>query len=343
MKQLLIGTFAVLGTSVCAAATPAATLLFAQEGTQIVDASGLARTAKKGDLVHSGERVRTAAGVISQMQLPDGSLIGVRPGSELRLNAPEGPNPAPIVTLIQGAARLIGAELMDIKKPSNITFQSGVATLRLQGADLESAVVHADKGANPTPGAPGSAPGSYQRLLVGTGSIGAGTQLKPLEPRQVNFVGPTAAAPMVVATAMPALTLGTRVTTASLGEAVIGSKSALPAPSGPAPLPTGGTLTAIAPVAPVAPIGSLTTTAQLQPAPLATAPAIAPVLTAPLLTAPIITTVFAPTAPIIVATTVLPPPPIVIQPIVTYTAPILTQPIVTKPPVCTRLISGKCV
>lgn len=321
MKQLLIGTFAMLGTTVAVAATPAATLLFAQEGTQIVDTSGLARAAKKGDLVHSGERVRTAVGVISQMQLPDGSLIGVRPGSELRLSAPDGPNPAPMVTLIQGAARLIGAELMDIKKPSNITFQSGVATLRLQGADLESAVVRANNGANPKPGAPGSAPGSYQRLLVGTGSIGAGTQMKPLEPRQVNFVGPTATAPMVVATAMPALTLGTRLTTASLGDAVIGSKSTLPAPSAlaPMPMPTGGTLTAIAPLAPIAPV------------------------LAPMPTAPIVTAVFVPTTPIVIATSVLPPPPILIQPIVTFTTPILTQPIVTKTIVCTRFIDGKCI
>lgn len=189
MKKLMIGSFAVLGAATCTAASPAATLLFAQEGTQIVDATGLARTAKKGDLVQSGERVLTPTGAISQIKLPDGSLIGVRPGSELRLTAPEGPNPAPVVSLIQGAARVIGSELMDAKKLSNITFQSGVATLRLQGADLESAVVRADKGATTMSGPQANAPGSYQKLLVGTGSIGAGTQFTALTRGQVSFVG----------------------------------------------------------------------------------------------------------------------------------------------------------
>ncbi len=187
----------VLSASAQAAST-AGTLLFAQQGTQIVSASGVARAAHKGDILQTGETLLTPAGAISQIRLNDGSLLGMRPESELRIaNAPIGDDNAgkgPVLALVNGSARIIGSELMDPNKPSNITFQSGGAMLRLKGADLESAVVKGDA----KPNGSGEAPGSYQHLLVGSGTVANGTAVAALTPRQVSFVGATNTAPVTL-------------------------------------------------------------------------------------------------------------------------------------------------
>lgn len=182
-----------------AAADVAGTVLFAQPGTQIVGESGATRAAKKGDVLQTGERLVTPAGAISQLMLPDGSLVGMRPESELRITpaAAGSDSKAPVVGLISGTARVIGAELMDSKKISNFTLQSGSATVNLKGADLESAVVKAD--AKPTSGTAGTAPGSYQRLLVGTASVVNGNQVAALAPQQVSFVGGANTRPVTLA------------------------------------------------------------------------------------------------------------------------------------------------
>lgn len=347
MKYLFVGTFAAISAATCVAASPAATLLFAQDGTQIVDTNGVARSAKKGDVVQSGERLLTAAGAISQIQLPDGSLIGVRPDSELRLGVDAaGPQSAPSVTLLQGAARVIGSELMDVKKPSNITFQSGFATLRLQGADLESAVVRGDKGTNPGSGVTPSAPGSYQRLLIGSGSIGTGAQQTSLAPRQVNFVGANNSPPTVVASAMPALSMGSRPPTVNQGDNDLSGKNkpslaavpssrlgttlsttaALPPQTNNNPQPVLASRNL--PITPTVPIFT-------PPTPKAP-PFTPPIFTPPTPTAPIFTPQI-PKTPVITPpiTTAKPTEPVITPPITTVkpTEPVITSPITTVKPI----------
>ena len=184
---------AALGFAHGVAAETAGTILFAQPGTQIVSESGVTRAAQKGDVLQTGERLLTPAGAISQVLLPDGSLVGMRPDSELKITAaPAGSdNKAPVLGLVNGTARVIGAELMDSRKVSNLTLQSGTATVQLKGADMESAVVKADMqpaNAVASANANSSAPGSYQRLLVGSGSVVNGNQVAALP--QPNMVKP---------------------------------------------------------------------------------------------------------------------------------------------------------
>ena len=194
-----------------AVADTAGTVLFAQPGTQIVGESGAVRAAVKGDVLQTGERLVTPPGAISQLVLPDGSLIGMRPESELRITpAPAGSESrAPVVGLISGAARLIGAELMDNKRISNFTLQSGAATVSAKGADLESAVVRPE--GKPVSGSGiAAAPGSYQRLLVGVANVANGNQVAALAPQQVSFVGGANAAPVALATPAHNLFAGNR-------------------------------------------------------------------------------------------------------------------------------------
>lgn len=192
----------LLGLAQSVAGQTAGTVLFAQPGTQIVAESGIVRAAVKGDVLQTGERLVTPAGAISQVVLPDGSLIGMRPESELKITpalAGSG-SKAPVVGLISGTVRVIGAELMDSKKISNFSLQSGAATVNLKGADLESAVVRPDAkpGVGGGAGALATPPGSYQRLLAGTANVGNGNQVTALAPQQVSFVGGVNSGPVTL-------------------------------------------------------------------------------------------------------------------------------------------------
>jgi hypothetical protein len=197
MKTVVLVATAILGFGSGANtwAAPAGTLLFTQAGSQIVDAQGTTRPAKRGDILESGERLLTPPGGISQVVLPDGSLVGMRPGSDMKFDV-TGSDVArgTIVSLLKGTVRVIGSELTDPRKTSQFTLLSGPATLRLRGADVETAIVKPEAGQ-----ASGNAPGSYSRLLVGAGSIGTGSVVEPLAPRQVSFVGAVNVAPVTLA------------------------------------------------------------------------------------------------------------------------------------------------
>ncbi len=296
MNYALATTLAVANALFATAvfAAPAGTLLFAQPGSEIVGNNGLARPAKRGAILEEGERLRTPVGAISQLLLPDGSLVGMRPGSELKLDLPTNASDKAkqMISLLQGSARVIGSELMDATKPSGFTLQSGLATLRLQGADLESAVVKPD--AAKTSGAPDA--GSYNRMLIGTGSIGSGTLLEPLAPRQVSFVGVINVAPIVVASISPTLfsPLVTPLSTTTLTSSL--TNSTLTKPLATTSL---STFTVLSPIAPVS-----TTIGAISPTTLATAPALSPTTVAtikPTYIAPIYV------APIYVAPTYIAP------------------------------------
>jgi hypothetical protein len=213
---------AVLGVALPAQAVTAGKVLFAQPGTEIVNEKGERRAAKRGDSIEAGERLITQGGGISQVLLPDGSLIGLRPSSELKLEAlPSGERTAPALSLVGGALRVIGSDLMDAQKISALTLRSGAATLKLAGADLETAVVRAGDPSRPAGTAEA---GTYTRLLVGTGSIAtAGVADAALTQRQVAFIGTQPAAPVLISSlpvdvfSFPLATTSLRTAVASTG------------------------------------------------------------------------------------------------------------------------------
>ena len=332
MKFTLSATFAIVSTllGTAAFAAPAATLLFTQSGAQILDANGVARPAKRGDVVQEGERLRAPPGGISQLLLPDGSLIGMRPASELKLDRPTllTDSSKQLISLMQGAVRVIGSELMDVKKPSAFTFQSGLATLKLQGADLETALIKPD----PLKPAGGGDAGSYNRLLIGTGSIGSGTAVEPLAPRQVSFVGAINVAPVLVSSVSP--TLFSPVVSSSALGSTTGLRTMTvtePAPTVTgklAPSFTTSTLTTPLVTSPIAPIGGAT--------PIAAGPV------APSPTTTVKTSTFIATAPVIKVAPVVVAPvyvaPVYVAPV--YVAPTYVAP--TKLPVVSCKIRGTC-
>ncbi|MDZ7937422.1 MAG: hypothetical protein U5M53_03730 [Rhodoferax sp.] len=281
LRSTSLAVCLVLGASANWAA-PVGTVLFSQAGSHVVDAQGQRRDVRRGDVLQPGDRLVTPDGGISQVLMPDGSVLGVRPGTELRFDPPaaNAPSAPPIVALLRGTIRVIGADLPDIGKTSGLTLLSGQAILQLRGADLESTVV-GDKGAS------GTDPGSYNRLLAGNANIGKGSIVEPLAVRQVSFVGGTNLAPVRLASVSPD---------------VFGK---------PAPLPS-GTLGGAKTIVLGLSSPSLTTTlSNRNLAPLPSATGAAPTVTQP---PPTKLVVVLPPAPVIRTTPVIITPPVVIPP-----------------------------
>jgi hypothetical protein len=327
MKNLLRTAIGVIGMGVgaIAFAAPAGTLLFTQPGSQIMGKNGQSRPAQRGDVIEAGERLLTPPGGISQVLLPDGSLVGMRPGAELKFDLPAtASDKAGVVSLLRGSVRVISSELMDLKKTSALTFLSGNATLKLQGADLETALVKQQD--TPLPGS--NEAGSYSRLLIGTGSINSGSTISPLAPRQVSFVGATNAPPVTLSAVSPAV-FSPSIALKTTDLALASKTTLLNEPT----LDAAQTTTKLAP--------SLTTSTLTSPLITATAlpsatvpPPVKEPISSNLLLQPAITTKKTTT---LTVATVVQPPPVVTQPI--YTAPIYIAPVKTIT-TCSVSISG---
>lgn len=205
LAPVCIAVMSVLASLV--QAQTAGTVLFAPPGVQIVDNAGLFRDAKKGDVLKPGERLLTPPNTISQVKLPDGGLVGMRPGSVMKFDAPPpGVTQAQqVLSLVQGTVRVVGSELAGQVKAQPLALQTGQVTLQLQGADIESAVVRPESRPGGNAAGSANAPGSYTRLLTGSGSIKSGQTTEPLPVGQVSYVSPNNPAPATLANVAPSV------------------------------------------------------------------------------------------------------------------------------------------
>ncbi len=217
-RSLPVALILALGSALPALAEPAGTLLFVQDGVRIINADGQSRPARQGEVLQTGERLQTPPNAITQLKLPDGSLMGVRPGAELRIDPPAvgGAGRSPEVALLQGAIRVVGVELMDRSKTSAVIVKAGQTTLQLTGADIESAVLKPEARPAPSPGsapgtpAAGESPGTYNRLAAGAATLRSGTITETLPMRQVSFVPANSPIPTILATVGPTVFAASR-------------------------------------------------------------------------------------------------------------------------------------
>ncbi|WP_371323522.1 FecR family protein [Dechloromonas sp. ZY10] len=170
-----------LGFTAGLQAQEGATVLFSQSGSQIINAAGNSRPASRGERLQTGERLVTPANAISQIKLPDGSLVGVRPGSELSIDSSSRQQ---TIAVQQGGVRVIGAELIKPQASSNLVVQTPQARVELRAGDLETAVTRPPAGNRQD----GEA-GSYNRLQAGAASLQKpGAPSQGLDLRQTTFV-----------------------------------------------------------------------------------------------------------------------------------------------------------
>jgi len=157
---------AVLGVSSIQAhaQADAAQVIFTNDKLTIIDAKGVERVAKQGDFIQPGERLITPPGVIGQIRLPDGTLLGARPGTDLKLESIVGALGKNILVLNEGNVRVVNVEPPKGPKPMPMDVVSPISTLQITAGDGEA--IHVKPGSKP-----GVEPGTYNRLQFGTAIV----------------------------------------------------------------------------------------------------------------------------------------------------------------------------
>jgi hypothetical protein len=208
----LASALAALATPALGA--PAGTLLFAKGDLQIINAAGISRIGKAGDVLQPGERVVTPDGAVCQIRLWDGSLIGVRPDTELKVELPDqaSARAKSVIQVVKGELRVINLDLRDGRARVPITLQSPTGVVDLTNADAESRVVSPETAKK----AGVKDPGLYTRVQIGKGTIRTGAVEIPIAIRTVAFTPTIDVAPTTVSSSGTSLFTSTSLTTTKL-------------------------------------------------------------------------------------------------------------------------------
>lgn len=177
-----------------AAPLPAAAngvLYFVTGPVTIVGADGKARPARKGDQVQERERIVTGTNAMAQLRMEDGSFVGVRPDSEMRVQAfrATGTDAGSVLVLDRGSVRVLNLETDAKARPLPVQLQAGDgAAVTLRGGDLEA-------------GKPGGA--FVNRLNAGAAVARTNQGNLALAVHSVSTVTPTSIAPASIAALPP--------------------------------------------------------------------------------------------------------------------------------------------
>lgn len=178
----IVATAFLCATSIPAFAEGnAAQVIFTNDKLTIVDAKGVERVARQGDFIQPGERLITPPGVIGQIRLPDGTLLGARPGTDLKLESIVGALGKNILVLNEGNVRVVNVEPPKGPKPLPMDVVSPLSTLEITAGDGEA--IHV----TPDSKKPSVEPGTYNRLQLGTAVVRNDKGEMPLSPLQPVF------------------------------------------------------------------------------------------------------------------------------------------------------------
>jgi hypothetical protein len=201
MKQHIFFT-AIAATLAGLGASPAfsqsgeaAQVIFTNDKLTVIDAKGIERTVKQGEFIQPGERVLTPPGVIGQIRLPDGTLLGARPGSDIKLEAILRSLGKNVLVLNEGNVRVINVEPPKGAKPMPMDVVSPISTMHLTGGDGEA--IHVKPGSKSNVES-----GTYTRLQLGTAVVRNDKGELPLPPMQPVF-GAKLGVPLAPITFLP--------------------------------------------------------------------------------------------------------------------------------------------
>ncbi len=186
MKQRILftaiaATIAGLGsTPVFSQSGEAAQVIFTNDKLTVIDAKGIERTVKQGEFIQPGERVLTPPGVIGQIRLPDGTLLGARPGTDIKLEAILKTLGKNVLVLNEGNVRVINVEPPKGPKPMPMDVISPISTMQLTAGDGEA--MHVKPGSKQNVES-----GTYNRLQFGTAVVRNDKGELPLPPMQPIF------------------------------------------------------------------------------------------------------------------------------------------------------------
>lgn len=179
---LIAATIALFGAApVFAQSSEAAQIIFTNDRLTVIDGKGVERVAKQGDFIQPGERLITPPGVVGQIRLPDGTLLGARPGSDIKLESIVRALGKNVLVLNEGNVRVVNVEPPKGPKPMPVDVISPISTLQLTGGDGEA--IHVKQGSNKQ----NVEPGTYNRLQLGTAIVRNDKGELPLPPMEPVF------------------------------------------------------------------------------------------------------------------------------------------------------------
>jgi hypothetical protein len=277
-------------------------VMFVAGKATIVNAAGLARYARKGDVLKQGDRLVTSDKGMIQIKMRDDGIMAVRPDTDLKLNdmvtLDKMDRPSQTLVLWRGGVRVLTGD--NERNKLGYLIKTAATSIGLRDGDTEALVIPAPKpaaqhGSDSTPA------GTYNRVYAGKGIIqGAAGKVLNLAANQISYTPSVREAPVLVASLPPSY-IDTVIPTRLAGD----TKPTLVA----APAPVLAT-----PIIAVTPINAAPPTlVSLAPLPVALAPV--GVTTPP---------------PVMIA-----PPTLVINPI------LVTQPVVIAPPPPPQVITVK--
>ena len=187
MTQRIHLTAIAAGIVVGLAAAPAfaqsgeaAQVIFTNDKLTVIDAKGVERVVRQGDFIQPGERLITPPGVVGQLKLPDGTLLGARPGTDLKLDSIVKSLGKNVLVLNEGNVRVINVEPPTGPKPMPVDVISPVSTLKITAGDGEA--IHIKPGNRQN-----VEPGTYNRLQQGSAVVHNDKGELPLPPMKPIF------------------------------------------------------------------------------------------------------------------------------------------------------------
>lgn len=170
------------------AAEDAVQVIFANGQLTVIDAQGVQRLVRQGQFVRAGERIITPPGITAQFRLPDGTLLGARPGTDLKLESLVDSLGKNILVLREGNVRVINLASPSGSNPKPVDVVGPASTMQLRSGDGETALSRT------------GIAGNYSRLQTGSATLRTTSGEVALEPMKLEAVRSGGAdAPKVVA------------------------------------------------------------------------------------------------------------------------------------------------
>jgi len=185
-------------------------LYFVAGRVSIVSDGGRSRPAKKGDQVRPGERVVAGENAMAQIRMADGSFIGVRPDSNVRIRdfRAAGADSGSVLVLDWGSVRVLNVATNDKSNPLPVqVHRTDGARVLLRAGDLES-------------GDPGGTDGAlFTRLNSGTASARTNQGEAALATNNVTKVTPKSIAPAPISVLPPVTIMTAAPSSTARGQA----------------------------------------------------------------------------------------------------------------------------
>lgn len=178
-------------------AAEAGRVVFASGTVTLYAADGRARPALRGEAIHEGETIVSAAASLAQLRMVDNTTIALKPDTRLRFDEyhyePEKAREKGFMSLVRGGFRTVTGAIGKLRRDA-YRITTPLASIGIRGTDHEPMHIP-EPAAGETPVGP---PGTYDR--VRSGQIVMQNQAGELlvDPQQVGYIAGVSTPPVLL-------------------------------------------------------------------------------------------------------------------------------------------------